>query len=125
MERPPIVTICWLSIISGIALMSCALSSPVGSLQAPDARVIPNSLSRKLTPSPDDPGVVLSSAKPGGAFIGADRAEIIEEDEDKSYFSFCRLASPAFIASDGTSKILSGPHPGNPPSRTVSVPLRC
>jgi hypothetical protein len=125
---PSIATSCCRlsSILPSIALVLCALLSPIGVPKAPNARVYPNSLARKLALTSDAPGVgAFTSATPGGAFIDPDRSDLIEENEDESFYSFSYLVPPAFSASDGPPEVLSGPLPGNSLSRIVAAPLRC
>jgi len=109
-----------------MTLLLCALLSPIGVPKAPNARINPNSHARKLALTSDVPGVAaFTSATPGGAFIDPDRSDLIEEDEDESFYSFSYLVPPTFSASDGPPEVLSGPLPGNSSSRIVAAPLRC
>jgi len=117
--RPPIGTKCWFLIVSSIALVWTVLSSPMRTAQSSE---VP---SRKQALVADGTGQALSPASPAGTSIDAGPSELIEENEDESFWPFSHLVSPAFLTSVWPPGVLSAPFSGNTPARIGPVPLRC
>jgi hypothetical protein len=122
--RPSIRTNCWLSTISGLALLGCVLSSPIGTLRPSQGPVTSNSLCLPFTSNLDGARGILSSAMPDTAAIDAYRSVFIEV-EDETLYSSSHLVSPTYIELDWPSKFLPGSLPRTSPPRTVGVALRC
>lgn len=124
MKRPPIATGCSPFILSGIAMVLCALSSPIGTSQSPDAHGNPNSLVQESALTADGSRVPLWSATPSGVFVDTCHSAILEAGEGKPPGSLPNLA---FLEPDGPPRPYTGPRrlPDDSPLRIVSLPLRC